>query len=64
MLFFYVYFGTIVGAFLGHRIFYKWDELIADPLSTLSLLNINKGTQRAFKSWGNDWNYNKCLLVP
>lgn len=39
MLFFYVYFGTIVGAFLGHRIFYKWDELISDPLSTLSLLN-------------------------
>lgn len=36
-LFLYVYLGTLVGAFLGHRIFYEWDSFIENPLATLSL---------------------------
>lgn len=36
-LFFYVYIGTIVGAFLGHRIFYDYKAFIEHPLASLSL---------------------------
>ncbi|MBU0992933.1 MAG: prolipoprotein diacylglyceryl transferase [Proteobacteria bacterium] len=36
-LFFYIYFGTIIGAFLGHRLFYDFDKFIRDPISGLSL---------------------------
>lgn len=36
-LFIYLYFGAILGGFMGHRIFYEWDRLITDPLSTLSI---------------------------
>jgi len=36
-LFIYLYFGAILGGFLGHRLFYEWDRFISDPLSTLSI---------------------------
>ena len=33
----YVIAGVIVGAYVGDRIFYRWDSFITDPLGTLSL---------------------------
>ena len=36
-LFFYVYLGTLVGAFLGHRIFYDFQAFVRDPISALSI---------------------------
>ncbi len=39
----YLIIGLFIGAYFGHRIFYKWDVFISDPLSTIDLSKGIKG---------------------
>lgn len=41
--FLYIFFGAVLGAYLGHRIFYRWHDFIANPLSLFDLRGGLKG---------------------
>ncbi len=47
-LFFYLCFGLLIGAFVGHRVFYEWNDFITDPLRVFSI----SGNIRGLSSHG------------
>ena len=36
-LFLYLFFGAVLGSFIGHRVFYRWDVFISNPLSLFDI---------------------------
>ncbi len=41
--FLYIFFGAVLGSFFGHRIFYRWDVFISNPLSVFDIRGGMKG---------------------
>lgn len=41
--FLYLFFGAVLGSFFGHRIFYRWDVFINNPLSMFDIRGGMKG---------------------
>ena len=41
--FLYIFFGAVLGSFFGHRIFYRWDVFINNPLSVFDIRGGMKG---------------------
>jgi len=41
--FLYIFFGAVLGSFFGHRIFYRWDVFVDNPLSVFDIRGGMKG---------------------
>lgn len=41
--FLYLFFGAVLGSFIGHRVFYRWDVFISNPLSLFDISGGMKG---------------------